>query len=192
MKKVAAATAAAAPLFLMFCSYCVSVWFLSAGIGFSFRVKALRFIFKAFSIRFVYACSLHVPFIFPCPIYLYIGFNWFKLILDLVIFVSFLLIYERTVFDSSSTLYGKTYVYKLNFLEMAHAKREKHIKEKTHKRFVENTLSFVLTKNHMFGNLAVKKTLCGCKTYSNQWKTHNLEKSSLNPSKSFMWLTKIH
>ena len=34
--------------------------------AFSFRVKALRFIFQAFSIRFVYTCSLHVPFIFPC------------------------------------------------------------------------------------------------------------------------------
>ena len=35
--------------------------------GFSFRVKALRFIFREFCIRFVDTCSLHVPFIFPCP-----------------------------------------------------------------------------------------------------------------------------
>ena len=35
--------------------------------GFSFLSKALRLIFKAFSIRFVYTCSLHVPFRFPCP-----------------------------------------------------------------------------------------------------------------------------
>jgi len=36
-----------------------------SGMGFSFRVKALRFMFKAFSIRFVYTCSLHVPSMFP-------------------------------------------------------------------------------------------------------------------------------
>ena len=33
--------------------------------GFSFQVKALRLIFKAFSIRFVDTCSLHAPFMFP-------------------------------------------------------------------------------------------------------------------------------
>ena len=39
---------------------------LSGGMGFSFRVKALRFIFEAFSIRLFYTCFLHVPFMFPC------------------------------------------------------------------------------------------------------------------------------
>ena len=48
-------------------SILVSVCFSSVGMGFSFRVKALRFLFKAFSIRFVYACSLHVHFMFTCP-----------------------------------------------------------------------------------------------------------------------------
>ena len=57
---------AAAPCFLMSCLIYVSVRFLSAGMGFSFRVKALRLNFKAFSIRFVYTCSLHIPFMFPC------------------------------------------------------------------------------------------------------------------------------
>ena len=43
----------------------------------SFRAKALRYISKAFSIRSVYTCSLHVPFMFrscslgPIIIYLY-------------------------------------------------------------------------------------------------------------------------
>ena len=53
---------AAAPCFGMEGVICVSVWFLSAGMGFSFRVKALRFIFKAFSIRFVYACYISCSF----------------------------------------------------------------------------------------------------------------------------------
>ena len=57
------------PCFLMLRSILVSVLFLSAGMGFSFRVKALRFVFKAFSIRFVYTCSLHVPFMLPCTLY---------------------------------------------------------------------------------------------------------------------------
>ena len=65
------------PCFVMFRSILVSVWSLSTDMGFCFRVKVWRFIFKAFSIRFVYACSLHVPFMFPCPVYLYIDFNWF-------------------------------------------------------------------------------------------------------------------
>ena len=103
------------PCFLMFRSILGSVWFLSAGIV---RVKALRFIFKAFSTRFVYTCSLHAPFMFPCPIwsyidtYLYISmyiywylfiysdidfcrfklikidYNCFKLVLDLLLFTS--------------------------------------------------------------------------------------------------------
>ena len=53
--------------FPMFRSILVSVRFLSAGMGFSFRVKALRSLFKTCRIRFVYTCSLHVPFMFPCP-----------------------------------------------------------------------------------------------------------------------------
>ena len=48
-------------------SILVKVRFVSAGMGFSFRVTALRFISKAFRIRFVYTCSLHVAFMFPCP-----------------------------------------------------------------------------------------------------------------------------
>ena len=57
---------AAAPCFGMEGSICVFDFYLREW-GFPFERKALRFIFKAFSIRFVYTCSLHVPFMFPCP-----------------------------------------------------------------------------------------------------------------------------
>ena len=87
-------------------SICVSVWFLSAGMGFSFRVKALRFIFKAFNIRFVYTCSLHVPFIFPCTLYIYIHIYIYIFIYIYIYIYIFMYIYIYIYIYESITLCG--------------------------------------------------------------------------------------
>ena len=64
-------SAPAPPGFLMFSSGLVSVWFLCGRTRCSFRVKTLRFMFKAFDIRLVYTCAIHVPVMFHCPIFIY-------------------------------------------------------------------------------------------------------------------------
>ena len=59
---------AAAPLF-SHVTLCFSQRLIfSCGNGVSFLIPSLRFIFKAFCIRFHYTCSLHVPSMFLNPV----------------------------------------------------------------------------------------------------------------------------
>ena len=59
---------AAAPLFWHGRLYLCQRLIFSCGNGVSFLIPSLRFIFKAFCIRFHYTCSLHVPSMFLNPV----------------------------------------------------------------------------------------------------------------------------
>ena len=59
---------AAAPLFWHGRLYLCQRLIFSCGNGASFLISSLRFIFKAFCIRFHYTCSLHVPSMFLNPV----------------------------------------------------------------------------------------------------------------------------